>query len=59
MQNCHILINISPKKRVSSGFRLPESPGKDYSVNAFDRKMVMFERRKSSFGRLDLSNKFF
>jgi len=54
-----MLINISPKKRSSSGFRLPENLDRDYSVNAFDRKMVMFERRKSSNGQLDLSNKLF
>ena len=55
-----MLVNLSPRKRINSSFRLPEhSTSKDYSVNPFEQKVSYFKRRKSSNGSLDLSNKFF
>lgn len=60
VQNCHMLISLSPGKRNNSSFRLPEhSTSKDYSVSPFEGKMNLFKRRKSSYGALDLSNKLF
>jgi hypothetical protein len=59
VRNCHMLIDLSPARRVSSSFRLPENPEKDYSVDPFDRKMSLFRSRRSSYGGLDLTNKLF
>jgi hypothetical protein len=59
VQNCHMLVNLSPRRKGSSGFRLPEQLEKDYSVNQFQQKLKLFKKRGSPDSHLDLSNKLF
>jgi hypothetical protein len=56
VQNCHML---SPRRKGSSGFRLPEQLEKDYSVSQFQQKLKLFKKRGSPDSQLDLSNKLF
>lgn len=59
VQNCHILINLTPRRRANSVFRSPERPERDYSVSQFQEKLKLFERRRMQEFTVDPSHKFF
>lgn len=52
-----MLISLSPRKKNSLSFRLPEHVDKDYSINQFQQKLKLFRRRQKPGDSFDLTNK--
>jgi len=51
-------MDLSPKRRAQSSFRLPTNMERDYSVSQFQRKVDMFNRAKKK-GQFNDSFKLF